>query len=275
MLLCRFKKAKTNDALLHSDNQSNRESVVPLLLHCDRPFPALVFSISWLRSYLGAGTLPKGGCAFKSTRRSQVDPACPDGSKLSDEIAKGRGCSTRMHDGALSAYLTFGDCVLARKFLTMGALGNRHTLSRILSKTPIPGLTVSSKSCVHFLFRFYQQKARTAHRVRQTDPKTLRIIYGCPKSSGTSQMYGLGLIRSRKRRLLFFGNVRDLIAGRRRGTLVNGSSAPAARMLGIAAPSARFSFHAPPPPSPHSNSRLVASDSALEALGWTGRPQDR
>jgi hypothetical protein len=121
----------------------NRNQMVPLLLYCDRKLDALKFSINWLSS----DTPHQGGCDFALIKPGQIDPNCPEGSKVAKEIAKGYHDGAQLCDGALAAFLVFGDCPLARRFLKKSAAANRHILSRVLAKTKIPSAPYLNVSC--------------------------------------------------------------------------------------------------------------------------------
>jgi hypothetical protein len=97
------------------------------------------FTINWLHgSWANADSPRLGGCDFAGARDKQINPNCPEDSKLSRLINKDSGYGHEMYDDALAAFMAFGDCPLARKFLKHGAKANRLILARILASPKIP-----------------------------------------------------------------------------------------------------------------------------------------
>ncbi|GBE79251.1 hypothetical protein SCP_0204480 [Sparassis crispa] len=116
--------------LCPGDNMGQREWLPSVLLKVGRAADTLSFVQFWLEDSDDRSS-PRGGCEFVAPSRAAMDAARVE--------SLSKWCMGAMaYSGALAAYTLWGDCLLARQYLRIGAKVNPHVLMKILGKVEQP-----------------------------------------------------------------------------------------------------------------------------------------
>ena len=113
-----------------------------VLLQAGRVADALSFAQVWLHLPRHVDWPPRGGCTFETPNKTPL-PA----SFAEDKSLKYAPCSI-LYTAALASYKLWGDCEIARQYLSVASKANPHILVRILAKVEQPSMCFDFASSV-------------------------------------------------------------------------------------------------------------------------------
>ncbi|KAG9019157.1 hypothetical protein FRB95_005772 [Tulasnella sp. JGI-2019a] len=123
------------------DNLGVRDWLPSLLLQACRPSDALSFVQQWSTPAAQKGELlPGGGTHFATPSQEPLSDA-----EVERQI-KGWAHPQIMYSGALAAFQLWGDCELARQYLSIARSHNSHVLIRILSRQSVRWISIRVSS---------------------------------------------------------------------------------------------------------------------------------